>query len=472
VGRTSSLAIVLLVFVTLFLLLFTSSYFQTSAKHQNIEALKVKKTDVIIQRIDNASAVCFVLEASDLAQHGFLSYFVEEADLTALYDEPDEDGSFDAFGGGANTVEVVQFIEDYESEFSYTSEVVTLRGKYTDRIHIYKCDFEHGGKHYGIWFELRSLTEVSDYAGYVPMLLNENGITAILRPSIPQGSEEDIPGSRYVNNPTDLTVYVSFNDTVLWTNAIDNPTFDNSDAEVNLTLTRVDAGDEPIEVSARIPAGQSWDYRLRPNYSANETMYHYAVSLQSEIKHEGNIHVAYYPRCMSQAEARSFYGQNGIDMRYPSYLPDDYRYVCGTHMTGFSLIQSYWNGSEADMQRVVNETGHDSFEAYATRQIGLQNGVVQIWSFKAERTDDPLWNVTAKDKLRDLTTLGQRNVPGAQIIEIDPHNGVFAYAHAWQAPYENINVLEISDPSNGEEYIIRARLPMAELVRIAQSMFR
>ncbi|HEY7733976.1 MAG TPA: hypothetical protein VIB07_04215 [Nitrososphaera sp.] len=470
-GRTSSLAIVSLVFATLFLLLYISTYLRDDAKRLHLESLEVKKTDVTINRINNASPVCFVLAANDLARYGFLPYFIEEADRIAMEDEPNEDGRYDAFGGGANTADVVQFIGDFESKLDLNSKEVTIRGQYTDRIHVYKCNFEYDGRQYDIWFELRSLTAVSDYAGYVPILITENGIVAKLRPAIPQGFGQDVVGTRYVNNPKDLIVYLSFNNTVIWTNTIDNQAFQNSIASISPGLTRLSAGSEPYEVSTRIPAGQSWDYRLRPADSGNGTTYHYAVTLPSGIKHEGNIHVRSYPQCMSQADAQSLYGQNGIDVRYPSYLPDEYRYICGTHITGFSFVQSYWNGSEVDMQRVANETGYDSFEAYATRDVGLQSGVIQMWLFKAERADDSLWNVTAEDRLHDSTILGQQNEPGAQVIEIDPDNRVSAYAHVWHLPSGNINVLEISDPSKGEAYIIRAKLPMEELVRIAQSMF-
>lgn len=465
VGRTSSLLIVSLVFATLFLLLYTSMYLQADARRLHFEALEVKKTDVGIFRVHNPSSDCFVLEANDVARHGFLGYFIEEADRIASEDEPNEDGRYDAFGGGANTADVIQFIGDYESAFSHSSKAVTIRGQYTDRVHVYKCDFEYDGKNYGIWLDFRSLSAVNDHAGYVPLLITENGVMANLRPSIPQGPEQEIAGSRYINNPKDLTVYLSFNNTVIWTNAIDNQSFQNSNARMSLALTSPTAGDEPLKVSTIIPVGQSWDYGLRPDYSANTTTYHYTVTLPSGIKHEGNIHIKYYPNCMSQAEAKSLYSQNGIDMRYPSILPDNYRHICGTHLTGFSLVQSYWNGSDADMQGVANETGYDSFEAYATRDVGLQDGVIQIWSFKAEWADDPLWNTTAENRFDDS------NPGGGQIIEIDSDNGISAYAHMWQHPNGNINVLEISDPSNGELYVIRATFPMEELVRIAKSMY-
>jgi hypothetical protein len=83
VGRTSSLVIVSLVFATLFLLLYASSYLQADTKRLHYEALKVKKTDVAIYRVYNPSSVCFVLEANDVARHGFLSYFIKEADRIA-----------------------------------------------------------------------------------------------------------------------------------------------------------------------------------------------------------------------------------------------------------------------------------------------------------------------------------------------------------------------------------------------------
>lgn len=470
----STLLIVIVVFGILFSLLFASPFLTRQASADYYRILESKKADASLFRLVNQEETCFTLQRDDLADFEFLSTLVREADTFVNDSFPSiHENRYDGFGMGVSSSDAVRLIRAFENNFNHTVTSKVIRG-YNDDTHLFDCNFEYNGNQYYLRMEFRSLTALDDHSGYVPVSISANRVVATVSSARILPPEDTLPNNfRDITNPSNLTVFHTFNNTIVWNNDIVPPVW------VKVTLNTTGFEGEDVSVAAQIPPRKSWDYRLWHNYLDIEpTVYNYAVEAESKgTVATGKINVNFYPvPCMNQEEARSLYAQSGIAMRFPSYLPDGYEYKCGIHYDHFNLLQAYWNQSAPDIPDIA---------ASSTEEQALNEGIIQIFAIKAV----PFWyehaNKTAEARLHELTQ-GEysRYYLDPKIVEIangqddrgaqresgyKPIQGV-AYQRNFYI-WKDINILEVYDQNRHDTYILKGKLPIDELIKMAQSMY-
>lgn len=161
-------------------------------------------------------------------------------------------------------------------------------------------------------------------------------------------------------------------------------------------------------------------------------------------------------------------------MRFPSYLPDGYEYKCGIHYDHFNLLQTHRNQSIPKIEDLA---------ASSTREEALNKGVIQIFAIRAV----PLWyewaNKTAEHRLEELMAEGdegRKYYLEPRLVHIfgqtDHHKdanadlGAVTYRHNSYL-LKDINILEVYDHGRSEAYILKGKVPLNELVKMAKSMY-
>lgn len=405
--------------------------------------LGTKKAEASLNRLINPESVCFTLDNDTLGKYSFLSNLIKEvdaaADLTPLTHF--QSNSYDGFATGVNATDILPLIQQYQNNFNHTTATITIRG-YTDDTHTYDCNFEYKGNQYYINVKFQSLTVINDHDGFVPI-------------DITSTSKE------MVNRLT----YYTFNNTAVWTNHLDSL--------VTLTLkTKIEK--QNFTVTTQIPPGKSWDYRLWPDLtSENDTAYRYEAQYSKSNKPiaNGNIIVKYYPKCMDQKIAKSLYSQSGVNMKFPAHLPEGYQYICGIHFYNDVIIQAYWNRIVNDpLAETFGESKVWDFPNYAFHPEAMDNGVIQLVAGKSG-VFTPYTDVQERyDDIKNQTYyyLDQQLVEIDNVYDGKDYQAV-AYRHDVYAE-QDIYILEMYDKDNQEFYLFKGKVPLAELVRMAESL--
>lgn len=467
-GAKSFLLIALLVFGMIFSLLYASSYVQDERSHYSTRVLESKKADASLFRLVNPEPVCFTLHDEDLNKYTFLPIMLKEADSFVTDGYPSiHENRYDGYGMRVNSSEAVSLVKAFESRFNHTVENRIIDG-YNDDFHLYDCNFEYIDYQYYLRLELKSLTALDRYSGFVPISVMSEGISATV--SSARLFDESSNHFRTVTNPVELNMFNTFNNTLVWSNNVSGDS-SSSSSWVKLTLNATGFDDENIIVSTQIPPGKSWDYRLSPNYrSLDPTVYEYAVEGDKVRTTSGRIYVHSYPSCMDQQEARSLYGQSGIYMRFPTYLPEGYEYKCGVHYDHFLLLQLYWNQDINDLETL-------NYLSSNTEEASLNDGLIRVFAAKAV----PFWhdhlNTTAEERLEELTSgENSRYYLQPRIVEIEhtaANQAIDAVAYQRNFySWKDINILEVYDHEQQEAYVLKGKVPLEELVSMAQSMFQ
>jgi hypothetical protein len=346
-------------------------------------------------------------------------------------------------------------VREHQSLWNNTNQLVEVREGYSDDTHFYSCNFQHDGKHYHISLDFRSLTALGQHLGFVPVGISEDGFAVKERYMAP---ESHVMQSRPAASPHDVRVYYTFNNTAVWTN--------NAKQWVHLTLTQ-ESSEGNYTVEGNIPPGKSWDYFLRPSFSSAEpTVYHYSAALEEGRTFDGSFTVKYYPTCMTMDEASSLYSQNEFAMRFPTYLPEGYRYLCGIHFDGFMLLQGYWN---RPAEAVSEFEGYTRFQDFAYSGNALSNGVIQIFAVKEGGTWHTEVDKSAEERFEELRAQ-QGSDRDVTLVPISQDVGAVTYVRDLY-PAQEIHIMEIYDPANNEGYIIRAMMDFDELTKIGKSLY-
>ncbi|HEX7032896.1 MAG TPA: hypothetical protein VF172_07845 [Nitrososphaera sp.] len=474
-GYRSTILIIVLVFGVLFSLVFSSPYLTRQAGADYFRILESKKADASLSRLVNQEETCFDLRDEDLADFEFLSTLIGQADTFSNDSFPSIQGNrYDGFAMEVNSSDAVRLIRTFENNFNHTVTNIVIRG-YHDDAHLFDCNFGYNGNQYYLRIEFRSLTALDEHSGYVPVSISASRAVATVSSARITPPDDTLPNNfRNIVDPSGLTVFHTFNNTMIWSNEIIPPAW----AKVTLNTTGPEG--EKISISAQIPPGKSWDYRLLHNYlSYDPTVYDYAVEAENKgTIATGKIVVNFFPTpCMNQEEARSLYGQSGIAMRFPSYLPAGYEYRCGMHYDQFSLLQVYWNQSAPDIPDLI---------ASAAEEQTLNEGIVKISAIKVV----PFWyepaNKTADARLQELTQ-GEYSryyldpkiveIAGGQHGDLGVEQGsgykpiqAVAYQRNFYS-WKDINILEVYDQNRQEMYILKGKVSLDELVDMAKSMY-
>ncbi len=445
-GFKSILLIAILVFGILFSLISASSYVSEQSSNNFFKILESKKAEASLNRLINPEPVCFTLDSDALDRYASLKRLIKEADSIASEGVSPSDPSsnkYDGIGTIVNATDLLPLILQHQKNFNHSMATVTIRN-YTDDVHTYDCNFAFNGSQYYLNLKFQSLTALDNYSGFVPIEI------------------------AYAKKGTvNFTTYYTFNNTAVWSNHIDS--------FVTLTLkTKIEK--QNFTVSTQIPPGKSWDYRLWPDLtSENDTIYQYEVhdsSQSSRAIASGDIIVKYYPKCMDQKIAKSLYSQSGIGLKFPTYLPEGYHYICGIHFYNNVIIQAYWNRTVNDpLAETFGEGKVWDFPNYAFHPEALDNGVIQVIAGKSgvftPYTD-------AQERYDDIKN--ETYYLDQQLVEIDNlYDGrdyqAVAYRHNVYVE-KDIYILEMYDKDNQEFYLLKGKVPLVELVNMAESLKR
>lgn len=430
-----------MVFGVLFSLLYASGNISSKNSDALFTVLETKKAEASIFRLDNSETTCFRLNDDDqIVKNYSFSSAVREADGNAELRPEPINNRFGGFSMGINATDIIPLIRQYQEIFNHTTTAVSIRN-YADETHMFECNFTYNGNQYYLVIEFRSLTAINEKDGFVAIDVRDNGTAT-----------------------SQLITYYTFNNTAIWTNHLDSP--------VTLTVT-TQIDNEDILLTTQIPPGKSWDYRLSPDYSsANGTLYFYQVreSSSNAVITDGVIIVKYYPKCMSQRIAKSLYSQSGIALKFPDYLPDGYSYICGIHYYNDVIIQAYWNRTVDDpLAETFGESKVWDFPNYAFHPEALDNGVIQLI---AGRAGTFTGYSDANERFEDIKD--NRAYLDQQLIEVwNVHDGKryggVAYRHNILVE-KDINIVELYDKDKNEFYFLKAKLPLRELVLMAESL--
>lgn len=429
----------------LFSLLASSSYVAEQNSNALFQELRTKKFEASIFRLKEPEPVCFMLDDNDLSNYPFLSKMIRDADE---YTEQEiaspspliDNNRYIGLTANPNASDVLVLVKQYAEQLNHTESTDNIAG-FEDERHSYSCNIGYNNKQYFLQLDFKSLTAINERRGFISISIGPS-----------------------MDKTSNFTTYYSFNNTAVWTDSLD------SAAMVTLQ-TELDGTAETV--STTILPGSSWDYRLDPDYSKpQDTIYRYTID-SGKTHASGDIVVKYYPQCMNQQVADSLYSQSHIDMKFPTYLPDGYRYICGIHFYGDVIIQAYWNRTVQDpLSEQYRESDGDvyDFPNYAFGQDALDSGVVQIIAGKVASGFTSFTN--AQDRFDDIRS--ERAYLDAQLIEVfNIHDGKryggVAYRHNVYAE-KDINIVELFDKENGEFYFLRGKMPLRELVVMAESL--
>lgn len=246
----------------------------------------------------------------------------------------------------------------------------------------YQCFFEYDNNQYLFQLEFHPMVYPNANAGFVNITKDESD-TPILANSV-------------------VTLYTSFNETVSFHNKLDR--------NVQLLFAPI----KPIH-----------EYRYSPNnITIPPNMYYtdrfdalgsipYTYTIQP-LNLEGSILVKEpHGKCLSMDEARSIYSNVGMVLKYPSYLPEGYKYRCTAMVTTGEVYIGYdksdkisndqtnlnnygWRAGYYDdggivvdhwYSHVAKSECEDTFEPHEPI-----NGIPTVYS-DSSRSDDVNWNV-------------------------------------------------------------------------------
>lgn len=202
-AQRSTVAIIVLILVLLFSLLYLASFTPSQDSNALYTILEGKKANASLQRLKIPEPICFTLDDENIRKYAFLSALIREADGIASEPAPPSNTSsnrYDGFGMSLEAADTVPLIQEHHNKFNYTITAVTIRN-YTDETHTFDCNFDYKDNQYYLNVRFQSLTAVNDNDGFVPIeITNDKRQTGISR----------------------FLMYYTFNNTAVWTNHLDS----------------------------------------------------------------------------------------------------------------------------------------------------------------------------------------------------------------------------------------------------------
>lgn len=366
-----------------------------------------------------------VLEPEQIAEYGDNYFFFEDVRY------------FEGTGGIMPPTEALDFLKKHNS-FKIEKIGTNQNIKHIeDATYDFQCDVSYNDHQYRIEFRFEPLYPSWENFVILNITKNESGIPAIQKP--------------------DITVYESFNATVLFANNLDH----------DITLSRQNGminnrGASFDEIT--IPAGQSWPYMLRTWNLDEKSNQFRSIPFVYEIQPGnliGKIDVKNYPRCMTQQQATSLYSQVGMEITYPSYIPAGYDFECGIQNMN-SLFQTVY------LDQKLQSEYNDPVNAAYSRQFFADGGI------RIDYSDDYIlggWQ-TDENYNKYQKILEQTQYSWLMTTYIDDHPvllKVEAVRDEDTGKPVNINHLEVFLDGQ-KSFRIQSGLSFTELTKIAESI--
>jgi hypothetical protein len=450
-NRKTSAIVVIAAIAALFLLLYGSRYVVVQNSDRFYDMLDAKKAMISMARFKTSThPVCFTLDSSALASYPFLQDMIRQADSFVQTPIPPSlvnSDRFDMFGNDVSASALIPLIREHEDRFNHTIEYESFRdGKYVDDVHDYTCNIGYENNQYFFGAKFRSLSILNNYSGYVPVNITDNG-TVVSDQLTGKVIVVEQPG--HLDNTTFPVVYQQFNNTVVWTNSLHYP--------VILNITYGDIAGNLHSLKTKIYPGKSWDYFFTNYRSLSPVTYHYTVDDSNGYSIQGGITVKNQNNCISQQEAKSLYLQSRFDMKFPSYLPQGYKYLCSIIDDGFRLIQLYTNNS--------------SYFHYSASDIEqnlypfsyLANDTLRVIANKGALYQHPLANYTAEYAYEQE----KRESTQIKLVKIADNVTGVLYTRSWEP---DVNHLFINQKGTDEYYMVDGRVSFEELARVGSTL--
>ncbi len=315
----------------------------------------------------------------------------------------------------------------------------------------YSCDYEYKGSFYTILLSFGTLADIDDnHRGFVPVYVNEDVISSTV--------------DRQPRN--EVTVYVPFNNTIVWINQLDSAIT----VSVNYTDT-VDV-EQPISTDGiatltnsnsyafqkrTIPPNGMLDLDLSPDWSNSADVYRvfsYQIEEYPQLVGKVKVSKQYYVDCLSEVEASSLYGQSNFAVKFPTYLPSGFVSVCNKESSDLWLIEMYSNRTDSGVN--IPESFSDLYS-----KVSNESGIITIL---AARYPTENWNATAFERFGSMVERGV--LPADAQFQLVNGSAMYVYT-------DKSNGNSVVDVHFGDDvYRIEGKVPKEELVKVALSLTR
>lgn len=382
---------------------------------RNVDAVISKSTKF------DPSRTCFEITDTDYQIH-FSKQFADSLIKASRVDDSLYDPQY-GVGFQLNGVSFEMSPQEaigYLTKYDFKEEIIELQGKRdnkqpdiaTSKIH-YDCFFDYKGEQYLFQLNFDPMIPLYEKFNQINITKNEQGQPVLVN--------------------ADIVAYLDFNDTTVFNNQLDE--------DVTLVFPIVKPKKDGYSSdNITIPAHMSFTYYFRNYYAGGKIPYVYTIQ---PLGLYGSVLVknpAHY--CMSMDEARSVYSHKGIGIRYPSYLPDGYKYGCTAMVTTREVLIGYDKSGilADDMEFLTN---------YKKRVEYLQKGGIVI--------DFYLMNDAKRDCENELES--------AEPIG----DGITVYADSSKFEGATANSLRLC--TDNEVYNIGGQLLKDELIKMMKSVY-
>lgn len=387
---------------------------------------------------------CFMLSPKDLKKFPYdFPDNLKSASEEKFHENPQiyPPGVYTGYGMSAKKDLVFGLVKKYD--FNATSQVFTDNiASMPDPHYNFDCFFDYNDQQYLLRLEFKQQLYDGNFVN-VNVTRNNLGIPQI------------------INN--DIVVFSGgFNSTVLFHNNLDTEIILFSDEPV-VNFVDEDDGDihenrfakKLFDFEMVIPPGKFFSYHFSPHEDKYDLPIKYTVK---PFNLEGSVTVKPYPRCMTENEVTSLYGEVKVYPKFPTYLPEGYSFECGIHNTNAYVHLSYWTDK-------LREEFEDKPNVSTSREFFTNGGLTVNYY-------DEAWNGWIEDPNYDKFEKAQENskYPQAQTLTISDQPAVMIKEYFWKDGEQlSFNRLEIF--LDEEQIRISSGLPEKELIKIAESFF-
>ena len=366
-----------------------------------------------------------ILTSEYIAEYGKEHFFFEDVKY------------FDGHGDIMHPNDALDFLKKYNS-FKLTEKPTNQNiGHIDDVAYSFECDINYKDHQYRLSFRFEPL--YPSWENFVILNITENSF-----------------GMPIIQNP-DITVYPSFNATVLFANNLDH----------TITLSRQGGTIQDRGISFDrivIPAGQSWPYTLRTwnldddSGQLHNTQFNYEIQPGNIL---GKVTVKNYPKCMTENEVTSLYSKVNAYPKFPSYLPDGYSFECGIHNMNAYVHMTYWTD---EIRSIFEDKRNDGL----SREFFAKGGIaVDYYNYYILNE----WKVDPQYGKHENSKRDNEDHPNSRLLSIDGNPAVMAKEYFWEEGEQySYNELQVY-LDEGITYRVRSGLPEDQVIRIAESLF-
>jgi len=394
---------------------------------------------------DHPRQNCFTLLSEDLKR--FPDDFPDNLKSAAeekFHEDPQiyPPGVYTGYGMSAKKDLVLELVKKYNfnaTRQAFTDNIASM----PDYQYHFDCFFDYGGQQYMLRLEFNQQLRDGNFVN-VNVTRNNFGI--------PQLINNDI-----------IVFYGGFNSTVLFHNNLDTEIILSSNEPV---VNFVDKDDGDIHESRFAKTLSDFEMVIPPgkffSYYFSSYQDNYDLPIRYTVKPfnlEGSVTVKPHPRCMTENEVTSLYGEVKVYPKFPTYLPEGYSFECGVHNTYWAVNLVYLDENGRKKMSAANELVSHFAKGSLIDSHAL---IISYWNGYVANN----WQ---KDPIYDKFEY-QKNAMGFKGSKPITISGEPAVLYTDYYPdRRSANTLEIST-DNAITYTITGNFTDNELIKIAESL--